>query len=51
MQVQVNVYKNSLALENIFQHKPLEDRAAEFGGDLGLDGEHNWGEPVGREAW
>ena len=51
MQVQVNVCKNSQALENIFQHKPLEDRAAEFGGDLGLDGEYHWGEPVGREAW
>ena len=32
-------------------HKSLEERAAEFDGDLGLDGEYEWGEPVGREGW
>lgn len=26
--------------------KTLEERAAEYGGNLGLDGEFDWGEPV-----
>ena len=34
-----------------FRHKTLEERAAEFGGELGLDGEYDWGEPVGTEIW
>ena len=40
-----------IKLEKVFQRKTLEERAAEFGGDLGLDGECDWGEPVGREVW
>ena len=40
-----------IKLEKVLQHKTLEERAAEFGGELGLDGEHNWEEPVGREVW
>ena len=32
-------------------HKTLEERAAEFDGKLMLDGEYDWGEPVGREVW
>ena len=32
-------------------HKSLEEPAAEFGGDLLLDGEFEWGEPKGREKW
>ena len=31
--------------------KKLEERAAEFNGELMLDGEYDWGEPVGREVW
>ena len=38
-------------LEKISRHKTLEERAAEFGGELNLDGECDWGEPVGREVW
>ena len=34
-----------------FRHKTLEERAAEYGGQLNLDGEFDWGEPVGREIW
>lgn len=30
-------------------HKSLEERAAEFDGNLNLAGELDWGEPVGRE--
>ena len=34
-----------------FRHKTLEERAAEYGGKLNLDGEYDWGDPVGREVW
>ena len=33
------------------RHKTLEERVAAYGGSLGLDGEFDWGEPVGRENW
>lgn len=33
------------------KHKTLEERAAEYNGHLNLDGEYDWGEPVGREVW
>ena len=33
------------------EHKTLEERAAEYDGNLMLDGEYDWGEPIGREAW
>jgi antitoxin MazE len=29
----------------------LEERAAEYNGKLMLDGEYDWGNPVGREIW
>ena len=29
----------------------LEERAAEYDGKLMLDGEYDWGDPVGREIW
>ena len=34
-----------------FQHKTLEERAAAYAGKLSLDGEFDWGKPVGRERW
>ena len=34
-----------------FKHKTLEERAAEFGGELNLNGEYEWGDPLGREVW
>ena len=37
--------------EVLFQHKTLEERAAEYDGKLNLDGEYKWGAPVGREHW
>lgn len=34
------------------RHKSLEDRAAEYNGNLNLDGELNWrSTPGGREIW
>lgn len=41
----------SIVLVKPFRHKTLEERASEFGGHLNLDGEYDWGEPVGREVW
>ena len=34
-----------------FKHKQLEERAAEYDGNLHLDCELDWGEPMGRENW
>lgn len=36
---------------DIFRHKSLEERASEFNGNLMLDGEYNFGRPLGREIW
>lgn len=36
---------------NQFRHKTLEERSAEFGGKLMLDGEYDWGEPAGNEKF
>ena len=38
-------------LSKPFKHKTLEERAAEFDGRLNLDGEYDWGQPVGKEVW
>ena len=47
-------YSNHLeefwVMELLRQHKSLEERVAEFGGRLKLDGEYDWGESVGREV-
>ena len=32
-----------------FQHRTLEERAADYNGQLNLDGEFDWGESMGRE--
>ena len=47
----VTVSNGVIVLAKPFRHKTLEERAAEFNGNLGLDGEYAWGEPVGREVW
>ena len=47
----VTVSNGVITLVKPFRHKSLEERAAEFGGKLMLDGEYDWGEPVGREVW
>lgn len=47
----VTVSNGVIVLAKPFRHKTLEERAAEFNGNLGLDGEYDWGEPVGREVW
>lgn len=47
----VNVSNGVILLTREFKHKTLEERAVMFGGELNLDGEYDWGEPVGREVW
>ena len=47
----VSVSNGVITLVKTVRHKTLEERAAEFDGKLMLDGEYDWGEPVGREVW
>ncbi len=47
----VTVSNGVITLEKTMRHKTLEERAMEYGGRLMLDGEYDWGEPVGREVW
>ena len=47
----VKVSNGKITLVKSFRHKSLEERAAEFGGKLNLDGEYDWGKPMGREVW
>ena len=48
--LEVTVSDGVITLAKTFRHKTLE-RAAEYNGRLMLDGEYDWGEPVGREVW
>lgn len=47
----IPIARRLITLVKTFRHKTLEERAAEFDGKLMLDGEYDWGEPVGREVW
>lgn len=47
----VTVSNGVITLAKPFRHKTLEERAQEFEGKLMLDGEYEWGKPVGREVW
>ena len=47
----VTVSNGVISLVKPFRHRTLEERAAEYDGKLMLDGEYDWGEPVGREVW
>ena len=47
----IKVSNGVIMLLKPFRHKTLEERAAQYGGKLNLDGECDWGEPVGREIW
>lgn len=54
MQAQVKectVSNGVIKLAKPFRHKTLEERASAYKGKLDLDGEYDWGEPVGREVW
>ena len=47
----INGSDGVITLVKPYRHKTLEERVAEFNGNLNLDGECDWGEPVGREVW
>ena len=47
----VTVSSGIITLTTPVRHKTLEERAVEFNGKLMLDGEYDWGNPVGREVW
>ena len=47
----IKVSNGVIMLEKLTRHRTLEERAAKYGGKLDLDGEFDWGEPVGREVW
>ena len=47
----VSAANGVITLMKPFHHKTLEERAAEYDGKLMLDGEYDWGDPVGREIW
>lgn len=47
----ITVSNGVITLSKVFRHRTLEERASEYGGQLNLDGECDWGEPVGREEW
>ena len=49
--LEVTVSNGVITLVKPFRHRTLEERAAEYDGKLMLDGEYDWGEPVGREVW
>ncbi len=42
----ISVSDNVITLTKSFCHKTLEERLSDFGGNLNLDGEYDWGEPV-----
>ncbi len=47
----ISVTNGVITLVKTIKHKTLEERAAEYNGQLNLDGEYDWGTPVGREVW
>ena len=49
--VDIRATRGQIVITKPFFHKTLEDRAAEYDGQLRLDGEYDWGEAVGREVW
>ena len=47
----MTVTDGGITLAKPFRHKTLEERAYEYNGRLMVDGEYDFGEPVGREMW
>lgn len=47
----VKIVDGDIVLSKTFKHRTLEERTAEYNGELNLSDEISWGEPVGREAW
>lgn len=47
----ITASNGTIILSKQFKHKTLKERAAQYGGNLNLDGEYDWGTPVGKEVW
>ena len=47
----VRIENGNIVLSKSFQHRTLQERAAEFGGKLNLSREADFGEPQGNEVW
>lgn len=48
----VKAEEGRVILYRSMRHRTLEERAAEYGGKLNLEGELDWrGEPAGNEVW
>ena len=48
----VRAENGRIVLYRTIRHKTLEERAAEYGGKLNLEGELDWrGDPAGNEVW
>ena len=47
----ISVSDGVITLTKTFRHRTLAERAADYGGNLNLDGEYDWGESVRREVW
>ncbi len=45
------IHDGKIVLSKRFQHRTLEQRAADYGGQLNLCKEIPWCEPVGDEVW
>ena len=50
-ELEVKVVNGMITLVKPFRQKTVEERAAEYNGNLNFVCEYNWGEPVGREVW
>lgn len=47
----LQVKDGRIILSKTFKHKTLEERAAEFKGQVGPYEEYSWGDAQGREEW
>ena len=46
-----SIIDGNIVLSRQFKHRTLEERAAAYGGRLGLCEEFEWDSPKGRELW
>lgn len=45
------IQDGKIILSKTFQHRTLQERAAQFGGKLNLSEEITWDDPQGNEVW
>lgn len=49
--INIEVVDRNIVISKTFKHRTLEERAAEFQGQLGPYEDFDWGSPAGRERW